>query len=392
MLFRAYYLRFFSINFQYDDDTLNEILLLGGCKMLPQEPYKRFAVITLYVFVGIAAAFLLYYYLWGAVLPFLIAYIFAECFRPVVRYSESHKTFPKRSFVLFVILLAAVSIAFLIYGIARQVFLEISALAKQAGDAITLIRTDDAYAESIFNKINSLVPFVDVRERLWEMRDDLDEEIWSMTLSIAERISGELISFIGNAVSFLPNALLAFAVVIIATYYFAIDRVRVNCFFLSMFPKGIRPMLKTLKDEFANTVGRYLRAYGLLFIITFTELLVAFLILGINYAFVLALVIAIVDILPVLGTGTVLIPWGIIALSSGNYGMGIGILVTYAVITVVRQILEPKIVGKFIGLPPLAALAAMYIGLKLMGIAGLFLFPIIAILAVRIIETKKDGV
>ncbi len=345
----------------------------------------------MYIFVGIAAAFLIFNYLWSAILPFVIAYIFAECFRPVVRYSESHKTFPKRSFVLFVILLAAVSIAFLIYGIARQVFLEISALTKQAGDAMTLIRTDDEYAKNIFEKINGLIPFVDVRERLWEMRGNFDEEIWSMTLSFGERISGQLISFIGDIASFLPNALFAFVVVIIATYYFAIDRVRVNCFFLSLFPKRIRPTLKTVKDELANTVGRYLRAYGLLFLITCTELLVAFLILGVNYSFVLALVIAIIDILPVLGTGTVLIPWGIIALASGNYGMGIGILVTYGIITVVRQIIEPKIIGKFIGLPPLGALASMYIGLKLMGIAGLFLFPIIAILAVRIIENKKDG-
>jgi sporulation integral membrane protein YtvI len=190
-------------------------------------------------------------------------------------------------------------------------------------------------------------------------------------------------------VSFLPNALFTTAVVIIATYYFAIDRVKINSFFLSLFPEKFRPVLKNTRDVLANTVGKYLRAYGLLFFITFGELLLAFIILGIDYSFILALVIALVDFLPVLGTGTVLIPWGIILIVMGNYGLGIGILVTYVIITVVRQVVEPKIVGKFIGLPPIAALASMYIGLNLMGLLGLFLFPLGAIVLMRVLEAKQ---
>lgn len=358
--------------------------------MLPQEPYKKFAVITLYAAVGVAIVYLVFNYLWGALLPFFAAYIFAECFRPVVKYSESHKKFPKRSFVLFVVLLAAASLAGLIYAVARQVVLEISELAQKIGEAVTLIRNDEAYAAEMIDKICGMIPFVDLRERLWEMRGNLDEELWAIVVSFGDKISGSLVSFVGAAASFLPNALFTAAVVIIATYYFAIDRIKINSFFLSLFPEKIRPLLKKGRDSVACTVGRYLRAYGLLFLITFGELLLAFVIMGIDYSFVLALVITLVDVLPVLGTGTVLLPWGIIALISGNYGMGIGILITYAVITVLRQVIEPKIVGKFIGLSPLAALASMYIGLKLMGIIGIFIFPLGAILIKRFIEYKNE--
>ena len=358
--------------------------------MLPQEPYKRFAVITMYVAVGVASLYLLFNYLWSAILPFVIAYIFAECFRPVVKYSESHKKFPKRSFVLFVVLLATASLAGLVYAVARQVFLEIGELSQKVRESVELIRTDDGYATDMINKICNMIPFVDLRERMWEMRSNLDEELWSLFVSFGDKLSGSLVSAVGSAASFFPNALFTVAVIIIATYYFAIDRVRINCFFLSLFPKNIRSVLKKTRDSFAETVGSYVRAFGLLFCITFAELLVAFMIMGINYSFVIALIIAIVDVLPILGTGTVLIPWAVIALVSGNYGTGIGLLVTYIIITVVRQVLEPKIVGKFIGLSPLVSLASMYIGLKLMGILGIFVFPMAAILVKRFLELKEE--
>ncbi len=358
--------------------------------MLPKEPYKRFGFITLYIAVGVALVYLIFNYLWGAILPFVLAYLFAECFRPVVRYSERNQRFPKRFFVLFVVLLAAVSVAMLIYALSRQVVMELRDLSASAKEAITRIRVDEQYAEEMIEKINSMIPFVDLRERLWEMRGNLDEELWSIILSFGEKMSGSLISVIGGAAAFLPNALLFTAVLILATYYFAVDRVRINCFFLSLFPKNIRPLLKTGKDILANTAGKYFRAYGTLFVITFFELLAAFLIIGIDYSFILALLIALIDVLPVLGTGTVLVPWSAVLLISGNYGKGIGLLVTYAVITVIRQIIEPKIVGKFIGLSPLAALASMYIGLKLMGIIGIFLFPIAAIILKRIIEVRQE--
>ena len=105
-----------------------------------------------------------------------------------------------------------------------------------------------------------------------------------------------------------------------------------------------------------------------------------FSILGVEYSLLLAVITAIIDVLPILGTGTVLIPWGIISLFQGNFVLGIGILVLYGVITLVRQIIEPKIVGDYIGLYPLVSLICMYVGLRLFGIVGLFLLPISVIM------------
>ena len=357
--------------------------------MLPQEPYNKIFAISAYIAIGLGIAYLIFNYLLFALLPFLIAYLFAECFKPIMVYSETHKSFPKKSFVLFVILLASFSIAGLIYALVRRVGIEISELAARLSDTITRINKDEQYASQVIDKLNSMVPFVDVRGRLWEMRANLDEELWGAAMGLGDKMSGSLVTAIKSVAAFLPKLIFGFIVTILATYYFTIDRVRVNCFFLSLFPKDIQPRLIKAKELFAESVGKYLRAYGILFCITFVELLIAFMVLRVGYSFVLALVIALVDILPVLGTGAVLVPWGVVSLIIGNYGRGVGILVAYAIITVVRQVIEPKIVGKFIGLSPLAALASMYIGLKLMGIVGIFGFPLLTILGKRILESRK---
>ena len=333
---------------------------------------------------------IIFNYLWGAILPFIIAYILAECFRPIVRYSERNERFPKRFFVLMVVVIAAGSLAGLIFAITRQLIREIAELSAVIKNTITLMQADEQYARDMIELINSMVPFIDLTERLWAMRSNLNQELLGLIGSVAESVSGNLISFVGNVASFLPNAVFSAVVAIISTYYIAVDRVKINCFFLSLFPKKIRPKLKRAKEIVANTVLKYLHAYGLLFGITFAELLITFSVLRTEYSFFLALLVAIVDILPLLGAGAVLIPWGVISLVSGDYRSGTVLLVGYAVITLVRQIIEPKIVGKFIGLSPLAALASMYIGLKTVGIIGVFAFLMAAMILKRILINANE--
>ena len=123
---------------------------------------------------------------------------------------------------------------------------------------------------------------------------------------------------------------------------------------------------------------RYLRAYLLILLTTFAELFVGFLILRVRYAFLLSLLIAVVDIFPVLGVGTVLIPWAVVLLIRKNFYLGFGLLILYGVVTVLRQIIEPRLVGKSLGLHPLAALIASYAGWRWFGFLGMALGPVAA--------------
>ena len=119
------------------------------------------------------------------------------------------------------------------------------------------------------------------------------------------------------------------------------------------------------------------KAYFTLMTLTFIELSLALLILNIDYAVTLALIISVIDLMPVLGVGTALIPWAVVELIIGNYALGIGLLISYVIILIVRQIVEPRIVGKHIGLHPLITLISMYAGLKIFGAVGLFLLPML---------------
>ncbi len=131
-----------------------------------------------------------------------------------------------------------------------------------------------------------------------------------------------------------------------------------------------------------STITKVGKAYLILICITFTEMLLglgALKLFGLykgGYVFAICLITAIVDIFPVLGTGTILIPWGLYSLLTGSYGLGIGLIVIYVVITVIRQAVEPKLVADQLGLPPYITIIAMYIGTQLFGFIGLFLLPI----------------
>ena len=146
-------------------------------------------------------------------------------------------------------------------------------------------------------------------------------------------------------------------------------------------PQKRRTLSKT-KKIVVSSMGKLVKSYALIMLVTFFEMLIGLGVLKIigvyksGYIFIIAIIIAIVDILPVLGTGTVVIPWAVFSLINKSYGLGIGLLVIYACITVIRQIIEPKIVANNLGIPAIVSIMGMYIGVQLFGFIGIFIMPI----------------
>ena len=136
--------------------------------------------------------------------------------------------------------------------------------------------------------------------------------------------------------------------------------------------------VKDFEDFALNTCRRVIKAYLLIMLITFAEVSVGLWLLRVDVFLVVGLLIAVLDILPVLGSGTVLIPWGVYSLLSGRTALGVGLLVLYATVTLVRTLIEPKILGGQIGLCPLATIISMYAGLRLWGVGGMILAPMAA--------------
>ncbi len=179
----------------------------------------------------------------------------------------------------------------------------------------------------------------------------------------------------------------------------------VSCCFLTADYKSFKELIIRLAGEqnsvkliaakriLFSTVAKVGKAYLILICITFTEMLLglgALKLFGLykgGYVFAISLITALVDIFPVLGTGTILIPWGVYSLVTGNIGFGIGILVLYVVITVIRQAVEPKLVADQLGLPAYVTIVAMYIGTQLFGFIGLFLLPI-SIMLIKVLNDE----
>jgi sporulation integral membrane protein YtvI len=200
----------------------------------------------------------------------------------------------------------------------------------------------------------------------------LSESVKSGVLSLSSVILEEVANVAAKIPSFFANIVIT----IIVTVFFSVDFDNIKRFVLRQLPEKGRSFVYETKAFFKDILLKYAGAYLLIMFITFLELLAGFSILRISHALPIAAVTAVVDILPVLGTGTVLIPWAVVSIIMGNWFRGIGLLVLYGVITVIRNIMEPRLVGKQIGLHPLVTFFGIIIGIRLFGITGMIGVPL----------------
>ena len=155
-------------------------------------------------------------------------------------------------------------------------------------------------------------------------------------------------------------------------------------------PKSWQEKLSFARTHLSSTLGAWLRAQGKLMGVTFLILTAGFLLLGVDYALLFALLTTFIDALPVFGTGTVLLPWSLLEFVRGNARCGVGFLLLYAAAALTRQALEPRLLGGQIGLPPAVTLAALYVGYRVMGVAGLIVFPLLSVFCCQIYRALME--
>lgn len=214
-----------------------------------------------------------------------------------------------------------------------------------------------------------------------------------VTLAFGNALSALLagaVSFLTDAVAVLPKVFLFILVCAMASVYFSFDLERINAAVRRRLPEKVARGMIRLKDGFLHTLVRYLRSYLILMAITFAIMLTGFLLLRIPYALLAAVVVALLDMLPVIGVGTVLVPWSVFSLVSGNTPLAVGLFLLLAVNEVIRQFAEPKIVGRHLGIHPLLTLIFLYVGYALFGILGLLLIPIVTV-AYQAATKKEEG-
>ena len=264
-------------------------------------------------------------------------------------------------------------------------------------ESADLLQSLNIYIEKIYDQIQKYINSIEF--------DKL--EIPKQVISIIETSANNFLDFVTKWVSGLLTSILQgitslsvigiyIVITILSTYFICADRLFILDQFEHHFPKlWVRKFGIHLK-KLISTLGSYLKAEATLILISFIEVLIGLCIfkwigLNVEYPLLAALGIGFVDALPILGSGTVMIPWAIISAVNGDLKLGIAIFILYVIILVVHQLLEPKIVSNNLGIHPIFTLIAMYTGFKISGIIGLFIGPIVLIILQNVFETMIDN-
>lgn len=339
---------------------------------MPMEKYSKFLITFAYYAVIAALAYVVLRYALPMLAPFVIGAAIAYLLRFPIRFLHRKAKLPYKGAAILVVLLffGLIGTALVLAGVKAINWLV---------DAINLLPT--------MYTTHALPFFAEVTQNLEKIFIDLDPDTLSTLENLAQKaldsagslissLSGTAVSALSGAAVSIPGLFLKLVLLIISTFFIAIDYETIKAFLVRQLDDKTHNLLWEIKNYVGGTLWVCIRSYAIIMTLTFVELSIGLSIVKIDHAVIVALLIAIFDILPVLGTGGIMIPWTVLTAIQGDFRLSLGLLIIYIVITIIRNIIEPKIVGGQLGLHPVVTLSSMFAGAQLFGVIGLFGFPI----------------
>jgi sporulation integral membrane protein YtvI len=317
------------------------------------------------------ALFVLLYSTSSFTFPFILAFAIAFLIQPVTRFFRNRLKFKKNTPALLASLLVYVVISALLtllfYSIISEAKQLLVSLASANLDVVT------TPVKNILNEIGEYFQKID--PTFIEKNSSQFTALLKNGLNI---VGTSLSTFLSIALS-IPVWITVIFIVILSTYFFSRDMTSIKKKFISMFSDDGREKFEKVWFHGIKMLSQYAKAYFFIYFLTFLQTLIGFTILGVKYTVILSIICAIADILPVLGIGIIYLPLSLIYLLSGNYFTGVGILILFVLISIVRQIVEPKIVSTSLGIHPVITLLAIFIGLKAYGFVGMIFLTFLVV-------------
>lgn len=352
------------------------------------EKYKKLAFVAISVAILVLLGYLFVKYTFGIFLPFLIAFLIVAMARPIINKICKKTSLSKPIVSIFVLVVLLVS---MVASVALLSIITAEQIGNITQDLINNLSSEENYVSTIFDLIERLenkLPFIN------DILGD-DEAVYNLAIDMltngAKSLSLKLTSFLAGAIAALPNLIVTLIVLVLSLFYFAKDYDKIGNMIIARLPRRVGNIALIFKNDVLDVVTKYIKSYVILLALTFAELISGFLILGVKNSFILALIIALADMLPILGAGTVLVPWSLVMLIMGDFRLGIGLFILAGITYFSRQFLEPKILSDQMNIHPLITLFAMYAGLKLAGFFGLIIAPIVAfIIKITLDRTKYE--
>lgn len=366
------------------EETLEERMEERGAEREKTAGRLRFLINLVYfgVLIVLTALAVRYLLLW--MMPFVFAFLTAALLqRPLKWLARTTRVSKKVYSVMLVVLLVLLLAAAVGFAGSRLVIGAAGFLSDEGNIRLieNTVRSVSAAIQELINRVSLSLP------------EEAVAAVGRLVRSVADGLLKQVPGLFGAAArwltSNLPALLVSFFIWVVASIFLSIDYDKVTAFFQRQIPRRHQNLARDIRELCHTTLFRMLRAY-LLLLLTFAGLSIGFLLLRIPYALPLAALISLMDILPVLGVGTALIPWALAELVLGDFHLFIGLGLLYVVVSLVRNILEPRVVSHQIGLHPLVTLFFMFLGLRATGsLAGMLLFPLVVMIVKQLQDAGK---
>ncbi len=334
--------------------------------MQDTRPYWKIAVSLLF---SLTATILFVYVGWKLALyfmPFVIGWVISVIGSPIAKWLEKRLKIKKKlGSALIIILVLAAIVGTLYVGIGKLIE-EIGNFIRSFPEMYQELESGIDQIGNTLTGILRLLP-AGVRQAGNALIVNFDEYMGEFI----NRISEPTMSVAGGVVKQIPAILVGFIVAVMSAYFFIADREEVLAWCDRVAPEAIKDRMKLVNHNFRYAVGGYVKAQLKIMVVVAVILLIGLNVIGVKYTVLLSILISFVDMIPFLGTGTIMIPWFLYKFLIGNYEIGVGLVVLYVITQVTRQLIQPKLVGDSMGLNPLLTLFLLYWGYKLGSVIGL---------------------
>lgn len=331
-----------------------------------KEIYKKIAVDFLIAIITVLIIIFVVPRAIGFFMPFVIGWIIAMIANPLVRFLEKRvKIVRKHSSVLIIIAALGIVIALLYFGgvfLVRQTTGLISELPQ-------IVEETQIQLEKAADDMKGFYHILPVNVKEWI--DNIGGSIGTYISGFISKISKTSINGASSIVKNVAEAFLMSIITILSAYFFIAERDILVANVKKNTPDSILLKYQIIKDNFILAIGGYFKAQFKIMGVVMTILFIGLWIIGVGYSFLIAFLIAFLDFLPVFGTGTVIFPWAVLDVIGGDYFEAACLMIIYFICQLVRQILQPKMVGDSIGLSPLTTLVFMFIGYRIKGVLGM---------------------
>lgn len=306
-------------------------------------------------------------------LPFILAILLAIIIEPVVNVFEVRFHLKRIWAVIISLILVLGSFIVVITILTVAIIREMTALYRLAVSQSDVVISD---IMTWFEELRTSYLLANLPAQL----DVAIQESLQKAIQMIQQLMDTVINGLMQGFALLPGILIFIGFAAVATFLIVKDRALIRTFIISLIPSAARSHTIELISELIKALSGFIKAYAILITITTIITMIALKLLGAEYAFLIGIIVGLFDVLPILGPGAIMIPWSIWNFIIGDIRMGISLLVIYTTISVVRQFLEPQILGDSIGLHPLATLVSLYVGLQLGGIVGMIMGPVLVVI------------